>query len=108
MTVAHNHPHPLAQKVVEPSNAEILKKFGTVRVEDWNDRVTGLLWTEIAQRGNYSEVSEYPISALAAQKGRGPVSATHDVVRCHSVTTGEVVLLHNDWLPSDQDVPHSG
>lgn len=100
VTVIHPHPHPLAMKVVTPKNVEIFKKFGNVRVEDWDDRVSGLTWHEKVSRGNFPEANYYKQSAEFGSTAVPASSAAMAVVRCHTTSTGELVLLHNDWLPS--------
>lgn len=101
MTVVHNHPHPLAHQVVDPTNPAILAKFGRVRVEDWDDRVAGLTWAEQLHQGNYQQANIYSEDQYLQQLSGGLSAASprFDVVRCHTLTTGELVLLHNDWLP---------
>lgn len=95
MTVVHNHPHPKAMTVVKPSNEEIFKKFGMVRIEDWDDRIHGTTWQERLSRGSHSEASAY----LSDKTNTGtPRDMVNEVVACHTITTGERVLLHNDWL----------
>lgn len=98
MTTVHPHPHPRAHEVLIPSNEEIAKKFGQVRVEDWDDRVAGETWSERHQRGAGPEVGSYLHSTVlpGCEGSRWPQQ--HEVVRCHSTTTGELILLHDDWL----------
>lgn len=106
MTVVHNHQHPLAHQVVEPVNTSILAKFGKVRIEDWDDRVAGLTWAEQLHQGTYPQAFSYTDESYLQQVSGGLSDAAprFDVVRCHTLTTGELVLLHNDWLPTpDQD-----
>jgi hypothetical protein len=96
MTVVHAHPHPLAQKIITPANEAIASKFGKVRVEDWDDRVAGRTWLEQNLSGGTPATSTYAVT-----KHDVPVSdalSVLAVVRCHSTHTGEVVLLHDDWL----------
>jgi hypothetical protein len=93
MTVVHNNPHPLAMKVLVPKNEEIAKKFGEVRIEDWDDRVAGSTWRERAQRG--TEVDAYTNETVDLVPG---TASDFEVVRCHSTATGELILLHDDWL----------
>lgn len=100
MTSVHNEPHPLAQKYVIPSNKEIAKKFGTVRVEDWDDRVAGLPWTEQVERHGYPQAEQY--HARAQYDGHKASLASLEVVRCHTQSTGELVLLHHDWVKDGQ------
>lgn len=88
MTVVHNHPHPKAHQVVKPSNPEILKKFGMVRIEDWSDRILQLTWRELVGR-NYAPAMEQNLLTAVADD---------QIVACHTLTTGERVLLHDDWL----------
>lgn len=98
MTVIHPHPHPLAMTVVVPANEEIRKKFGVVRVEDWDDRVAGLTWHERhSVQGTFPEAAAY---AEHKERISTPLQSRNEVVRCHTITTGELVLLHDDWLPS--------
>lgn len=99
MTVVHNEPHPLAQKYVKPSNAEISRKFGIVRVEDWDDRVGGDPWLDRYLRGGFPEADQY--EQLHNQVSPIPM-AMLEVVRCHTQSTGELVLLHDDWLKDAQ------
>lgn len=97
MTVVHNDRHPRAEEVLVPSNEEIAKKFGEVRVEDWEDRVRGETWTESYSRRSSAEIAQYVSDAI----GKGPGvhgDGTHEVVRCHSTRTGDLILLHNEWL----------
>lgn len=103
MTSIHNEPHPLAQKYVRPSNAEIAKKYGIVRIEDWDDRIAGDVWTTLRERGD-SSVERY-IALVNNIKSQGPVltpDEVFNVVRCHTQSTGEMVRLHNDWLTNAQ------
>lgn len=95
--VVHPHPHPKQFEVLLPSNPEIAKKFGQVRVEDWDDRVRGETWTTALQHSAPDEVAKYVKNAT----GKGPSvhgEHTNEVVRCHSTATGELILLHDDWL----------
>ena len=96
MSVVHNHPHPLAMTVVTPTNREIFKKFGKVRIEDWDDRVAGETWQQRFVRGNARSVNSYIIDKTDLGT---PQNTVNEVVRCHTLTTGELVLLHDDWLP---------
>jgi hypothetical protein len=96
MTVVHPHPHPLAMQVVTPSNPEILKTFGRVRIEDWSDRILQGTWQEL--RGRSSEVKNY--LNLANEPGLGSVMVDNEIVACHTLHDGSRVLLHNDWLPT--------
>ena len=96
MTVVHPHPHPLAQQVVEPINPQILAKFGKVRVEDWDDRISGSTVAEHVSRGSKIWYGAYQDARDAV--GVSPASPITAVVRSHSVRTGSVVLLHDDWL----------
>lgn len=100
MTVVHNHPHPLSQRYVKPSNNEIAKKFGIVRVEDWDDRVSGITWLEQARRGGYPQAEQYRTRARNATSRVSLDSL--EVVRCHTQSTGELVYLHDDWLKDAQ------
>ena len=93
MTVMHPHPHPLAMSVVTPSNPEIFKKFGKVRIEDWSDRVLQGTWQEL--RGRSSEVQSY-LGQAAALK----TATDNEIIACHTLHDGSRVLLHNDWLPA--------
>lgn len=90
MTSVHLHPHPLAQRYVKPSNSEIAKKFGIVRVEDWDDRVAGETWDDRHNRGGDKAADDY--AALASPR------TSYEVVRCHTQSTGDLILLHDDWL----------
>lgn len=76
MIVVHPNPHPLATQIVNPSSESVYGKFGIVRVEDWEDRVSGTPYSD--------NVNVF--------------------VRCHSILTGEMILLHDDWLPKPSDV----
>jgi len=96
MTAVHNHPHPLAQKYVLPTNPQIAKKFGVVRVEDWDDRVAGATWIERQMRGSAKEADDYVSTSHLPGLTTTPTDA--EVVRCHTQSTGELVLLHHDWL----------
>lgn len=100
MTSVHNEPHPLAQKYVRPSNVEIAKKFGIVRIEDWNDRIEGDSWLHLRSRG-LTHVDRY---TTLAQSLHAPLTglACDEIVRCHMQSTGDLVLLHNDWLANAQ------
>lgn len=101
MTVVHNHPHPLTMQVVTPSNPSILRLFGRVRVEDWDDRVSGMTVREHASRGTSQEVHVYEDNGGTVP---GPDADNQSpVVRCHTLATGEMVLLHADWLPAEAD-----
>lgn len=110
MTVVHQHPHPLAMRVVSPTNSFILKKFGMVRVEDWDDRVSGVTFTEKLKRGTFFEAEcanqdlDSPEVAEGCSKVLKMPSSTweDDFVRCHSTTTGDLILLHDDWLPTPE------
>jgi hypothetical protein len=98
MTVVHNTPHRFHMQVVTPSNPQILKKFGKVRVEDWDDRVAGgVTWDQRQARGGYHETEVY-VAQKAATNPTVPVAEALNVVRCHTLDTGELVLLHDDWL----------
>lgn len=100
MTAVHNTPHPLAQKYVKPSNVEITKKFGIVRIEDWNDRIEGDSWLTLRHRG-LAHVDRY---TTLAQSLQAPMTglACDAIVRCHTQSTGDLVLLHDDWLKDAQ------
>lgn len=100
MTAVHNQPHPLAQKYVKPSNPQIAKKFGIVRVEDWDDRVSNRTWIERNMQGGFPEVDAYTATTHLPGLTATPVDA--QVVRCHTQSTGETVLLHSDWLEGAQ------
>lgn len=100
MTAVHNEPHPLAQKYVRPSNPQIAKKFGIVRIEDWDDRVSGRTWLERNLQGGHPEVDTYMVTANTP--GVSPTPTDAQVVRCHTQSTGETVLLHDDWLVGAQ------
>lgn len=100
MTSVHNEPHPLAQKYVRPSNPQIARKFGIVRVEDWDDRVSGSTWVERNIQGGHPEVDSYLNTSHLPGLTATPVDA--QVVRCHTQSTGETVLLHHDWLVGAQ------
>lgn len=94
--VVHPNRHPRAEEVLVPSNPEIAKKFGEIRVEDWDDRVAGATWRERHSHGGFPEVLRFLGTTNEGDLGHTPADA--DVVRCHSTTTGDLVLLHNDWL----------
>jgi hypothetical protein len=96
MSVSHNHPHPKFGQVVTPSNVEIAKKYGRVHIIDWDDRVSGLTISEQNGRGGYPQAEKY--TAYATMEKVSPLSSSLDIVRCYTVGTGELVLLHNDWL----------
>lgn len=100
MTAVHSHPHPLAQRYVKPSNVEIAKKFGIVRVEDWDDRVGGDTWMDRHARGGDKAADSYAVSSNPVPPSRS--DKVDEVVRCHTQSTGELVLLHNDWLKDGQ------
>lgn len=102
MSVTHQHPHPLAMKVVIPSNKNIADKFGQVRVEDWDDRVSGQTLVEKLGRGTFPEVDTLMHVLVGVKTDGGSQDA---IVRCHSVVTGELVLLHDDWLPTVLELP---
>lgn len=104
MTVVHNHPHPLSQRYVKPSNPQILAKFGIVRIEDWDDRVAGFTWIERHQQGAFKEVEAYLYGTAPDRVLTGTAGST-DVVRCHTQSTGDLVLLHDDWL-KDAEIVH--
>lgn len=100
MTAIHNEPHPLAQKYVNPGNPQIAKKFGIVRVEDWDDRVAGETWVDRHARGGFPEADQYDeVSRRIHPDSWGDM---YKVVRCHTQSTGELVLLHDDWVKSGQ------
>ena len=101
MTSVHTEPHRLAQKYVKPSSTEILKKYGIVRVEDWDDRVSGDVWTTLREQGN-GDVERYV--ELVHQMGTSVLAplSIFQVVRCHLQSTGDVVLLHDEWLTEAQ------
>lgn len=94
MAVVHNQPHPKAHQVVKPSNAEIFKTFGMVRIEDWSDRIMQGTWMELQNR---SAVAQKYVGTKNLP-GTGSVPADNQVVACHTLSTGERVLLHDDWL----------
>jgi hypothetical protein len=104
MVAHHPHPHPRAQEVLIPSNSKVAEKFGQVRVEDWDDRVAGDAWAErLAHRGAdaFPETMGYMRTRdqVHAATGASPAAAEHtEIVRCHSTRTGELILLHDDWL----------
>lgn len=95
MTSVHNEPHPLAHRYVQPSNEAIAKKFGIVRVEDWDDRVAGSLWNERGNQGGHKDVERYVEDMISFN---APLQERNEVVRCHTQSTGELVLLHDAWL----------
>lgn len=107
MSVVHNHPHPLALQVVTPVNSRIFQKYGRVRVEDWDDRVSGLTWDEQISRGSFPSANSYwdltqdPAVSIDQPLGQQLPSQPYaqQVVRCHTLDTGAVILLHTDWLP---------
>lgn len=97
MTVVHPHPHPRTMCTVQITNPEVAKKFGQkVYVVDWDDRITGETWNVLASRGVKPEDGY----AVIAAQYQAPISPgqTLDVVRCHDLTTGELILLHDDWI----------
>lgn len=103
MASVHNEPHPLAHKYVVPSNKEIAKKFGVVRVEDWDDRIAGDTWMTLRERGEPS-VERY-VDLVNTIRSQSPVLAPavlNEVVRCHTQSTGEMVRLHDAWLEGAQ------
>jgi hypothetical protein len=102
VTVAHNDRHPLAGKWVIPSNGAIYSKFGVVLVEDWSDRLAQATWPELLERGDQHAVD---YKNLAVSQGASTTDANKlQVVRCHTQTTGELALLHDDWLKNAQVV----
>lgn len=101
MTVVHNTPHPKAMQVLTPKNPQIAAKFGQVRVEDWDDRVAGFTAFERHARGGFPETNGYFASKDEVQTSTAERILYDDslqIVRCHSTRTGELVLLHDDWL----------
>lgn len=96
MTSVHTERHPLAERYVKPSNAAILKKFGIVRVEDWADRVDGETWPTLRTRGS-AQIERYVELAHAQNAPMGPGNLL-EVVRCHLQSTGDLVLLHDEWI----------
>jgi hypothetical protein len=104
MSVVHPQPHPRQFEVFVPANPEIARKYGQVRVEDWDDRVAGEAWIErLSHRGSeaFPEAMGYMRTRdeVHAATGFSPASANHtEIVRCHATATGELVLLHDDWL----------
>lgn len=104
MPAHHLQPHPRQFEVFFPANPEIAKKYGQIRVEDWDDRVAGETWADrLAHRGAdaFPEAMGYMRTRdqVHAATGHSPAATTHtEIVRCHSTTTGELVLLHDDWL----------
>lgn len=96
LAAVHNEPHPLALKYVKPNNQAIAKKFGVVRIEDWDDRVAGLPWTEQIERHNFPQAEQYR-SRAQYEAHKAPLGSL-EVVRCHTQSTGELVLLHHDWV----------
>lgn len=94
MTVVHPHPHPLAMQSVTPSNAQIFKTFGRVRIEDWSDRVLQGTWQELSNR---AEVQAY-VAERSSPSTAAP--ADNEIVACHTLHDGRRVLLHNAWLPT--------
>lgn len=100
MPVVHNQPHPLSQRYVLSANSQIARKFGVVRVEDWDDRVAGATWAERNRQGGFPEVTKYV--DLTGSPSLAHTPADTAVVRCHTQSTGETVLLHDDWLQGAQ------
>lgn len=103
MTSVHTEPHPLAQRYVKPNNPEILKKFGIVRIEDWDDRVSGDTWPTLRERGSAS-VERYvdTLNHVAHDTSVLAPAILCEVVRCHTQSTGELVLLHDAWVRTGQ------
>lgn len=103
MTSVHTTPHPLAQKYVKPNNPEIAKKFGIVRIEDWDDRIAGDTWPTLRERGS-APVESYvdTLNNTAHDTSVLAPAILFEVVRCHTQSTGELVLLHHDWLKDGQ------
>jgi hypothetical protein len=103
MTSVHKEPHPLAQRYIKPSNVAIAKKFGIVRIEDWDDRVSGDTWVSLRERGNAS-AEQYVDSLNNTARDTSVLvpEILFEVVRCHTQSTGELVLLHHDWLKNGQ------
>jgi hypothetical protein len=100
MTSIHTHPHPLAQKYVRPNNTAIASKFGIVRIEDWDDRIGGDTWMDRHARGGDKAADSYAMSGNPVPPSSK--SLISEVVRCHTQSTGELVLLHNDWVKDGQ------
>jgi hypothetical protein len=104
MTVIHPHPHPLAMRVVTPTNPEILRVYGKVRVEDWDDRVSGYVLSEHLRRGGNKAVNQY-VKRIEGGETNVPLSSHHSsIVRCHTMRSGDMILLHDDWLPELSDL----
>lgn len=96
MTVVHPHPHPRTMCTVQITNPEVAKKFGQkVYVVDWDDRVSGETWAERMTHGGSPEAAAYVSLSTAVTPDANP---DNDVVRCHDLTTGELILLHDDWI----------
>lgn len=104
MTVIHPHPHRLAMKVVLPSNYEIARTYGKVRVEDWDDRVSGQILTEHLRRGGQEAHEFYKRRLDDPETPVEPAAPALAIVRCHTLTDGQMILLHDDWLPSLEDL----
>jgi hypothetical protein len=102
MTVVHNQPHPMAMKYVVPSNPNIAAKFGIVRIEDWHDRIRQETWIQLVQHGDQESTAYASRASVAGNVPPSTYPAMLDVVLCHTQTTGEVVLLHDDWLQGAQ------
>lgn len=101
MTVVHPHPHPSAMKTVQITNPQVAKKFGDrVYLVDWDDRVAGSTWAERVANGGSPEAATYQESQYNAlvTGDLGEASGRLEVVRCHDLTTGELILLHDDWI----------
>lgn len=98
MTSVHNEPHPLAQRYIKPNNPEIASKFGVVRIEDWDDRISGYPWPVLRDQGANSSVESYVAQVNATDRSVLAPAALFDVVRCHTQSTGELVLLHDEWV----------
>jgi hypothetical protein len=104
MTVIHPHPHPLAMRVVTPTNPEILRVYGKVRVEDWDDRISGYVLSEHLRRGGNEAIQQY-VKRVEDKKTQATLPGPHSsIVRCHTMRTGDMILLHDDWLPELSDL----
>jgi hypothetical protein len=98
MTVVHNQPHPQAMTVVTPSNTAIFQKYGKLRIEDWDDRIAGLTWSEQINRSPAGAAAVYSAQLKQPSTPVSPTSSNFSVLRCHQLSTGTVVLIHTDWL----------
>jgi hypothetical protein len=98
MTTIHQHPHPLAGQKLASSNPEMAQRYGKLHVIDWDDRVAGTTWQERRSRaGVFPEVVTYAMNRQELLTA-SVLENENAVVRTHSCSSGDLILMHTDWL----------